>query len=163
MAVASAFLAGSAGEGSGPIGSCWRQRSMQTTALSRLLSTMTTCLEIIQSHLETSNYSSNDSEKRSLTKFGISLAANMVRNLDDLIIMLPSLDTKAAYAAERLLCEMANAVEVATRSWTPGDRAELMSLLSVKQQPLISPVTSQKSGHARSQQNTATRNSRECP
>lgn len=117
---------------------------MKTTVLSRLLTTTLTCLEMVVWTLEDYHYSLSESEKRAVTKSGISLVASMVHELDVLTTILHSLDTQRAKEVEQHLCEVANAVAHATSSWKPGEKERLITLVSKLDQPPISPATFQK-------------------
>lgn len=117
---------------------------MKTTVLLHSLTTTITCLETVVSILEDYHYLLSESEKRALTKSGISLVANTVHELDDLTTIWQSLDTQRAKEVEQLLCELANAVAHATSSWKAGEKERLITLVSKPDQPPISPVTFQK-------------------
>lgn len=117
---------------------------MNTTVLLHSLTTTITCLETVVSILEDYHYSLSVSEKRALTKSGISLVANMVHELDDLTTILHSLDTQRAKEVGQHLCELANAVAHATSSWKRGEKERLITLVSKPDQPPISPGTFQK-------------------
>lgn len=117
---------------------------MKTTASLLLLTQTISSQQMVLSVLGNYHCSLSESERRTLTKSVISLAANTVENLDGLTIILQSLDTPAANEVERLLCAMANAVELATRSWIPGEREKLMLQLWKPDRRRISPDTSAK-------------------
>lgn len=135
---------------------------MKTTASLHLLTMMIQSQQITLSTLGNYHSSLNESENCTLSQSAIMLAVSTVKNLDDLITTLYFLDTPAANEVERLLCAMANAVEVATRSWPPGKREKLMRPLLKSDQQVMSRVMSLRKMEQEDTHTESTKNSRAC-
>lgn len=162
MAAASAsFVVSIEGE-CGPIGFYWRQLNMKATALQRLLTMTQTCLWITQSVHENYHSLLNDSEKEHLEKFATSVAGSTVNNLEDLIIILQSLDTPLANMANEIEKEMI-AVLLATELHELGEKGSLITDGSNQILPPTSQDTSAKNILPFKTTGTATRRSRGCP
>jgi len=140
MAAVNASLAASTAAAFGNTAFYWRQLNMQTTASLRLLTTMQTCLWIVQSVHENYSYLLNDLEKSQLEKFATSLARNMASNLEDLTTTLHSLDTPAATVVLRITDEL-DAALAAMLSERLGLTGQSLSENSPSTQPLTSPNT----------------------
>lgn len=134
---------------------------MPTTASLRLLTTMQTCLWIIQSVHENYSYLLNASEKSQLEKFAISLAQNMANNLEDLTTTLQSLDSHGATVVLRITDEL-DAALAAMQSEKLGPTDQSLSETSPTTQPLTSLDTSLKNILPFKPLPTATRRSRGC-
>lgn len=162
MVVASASLAGLIGVGFGRIGSCWRLRNMPTTASSLSLLTRNIYRSTSRFLREMYRCSLSDSERASIIEFDTLLAANMEKNLEDPIITqhcLAILDVEEGSPGSVWKPVVLAAITCALA----GDKGTSKSESLTNNRQPTSQVIFLKNGHARSPQNIATRNSRECP